>query len=200
MSEIKRLDAEQLAHLERLLAEQQAPVVSRFKPPATPEALAAVEEHLDRPLPLEVKQWWGWHDGTDAEQHELAVQCSIGPLFIFLSSDQAVEANRKLRRGAEEDAPEDPDSLWGSSWIAIGSQGRVACECNIPTNSPVPVLDVDYHKAAYPGAVVCHSLGKMVRWWIEALESGAWHFDPERGRWDRIEELIPPERDETGLV
>jgi hypothetical protein len=118
----------------------------------------------------------------------------------MLSSTKAVETSRWLRAGAEKDAPEDPDSLWASSWIAIGPRGEVACECDIRRDAPVLVLDVNYHKAAYPGVVVCHSLGKMVRWWIEALETSAWRYDRERNYWDRIYELIPPERDETGLV
>jgi len=56
MSEVERLSGEQLAHLEELLRERGAPIVPRLQPPATPEAVAAVEEHLGRPLPLEVKQ------------------------------------------------------------------------------------------------------------------------------------------------
>lgn len=200
MAELERLNIDQLAELERLLIDQEAPVVRRFQPPASNEALAAVESYLGAPLPDELREWWDWHDGTDAERDEQTVQSSIGPLFFALSTAGAVKTSRELRVGAETDAPEDPDSLWASSWIAIGSQGRVACECSIPADAPVPVLDVDYHKAAYPGAVVCHSLGRMVRWWIEALESGAWRYDRERGRWKRIFELIPPERDQAGLI
>jgi len=199
MAELERLNIDQLAELERLLTRQRAPVVPRFQPPASDEALAAVESYLGTSLPDELREWWRWHDGIDGKGDEM-VQASIGPIFFALSTTDAVKNSRELRAGAEEDAPEDPDSLWASSWIAIGSQGRVACECSIPANAPVPVLDVDYHKAAYPGAVVCHSLGKMVRWWIEALESGAWRYDQERNRWERIYELIPPERDQAGLV
>jgi hypothetical protein len=200
MSEIERLSTEQLAHLEELLKECEAPVVPRLQPPASPKALAAVEEHLGLPLPLEVRQWWGWHDGTDIKPHERAVRGLIGPSFLFLRTERAIRVARECRADAEDIAPEDPDSLWKKTWIAIGSQGRVACECNIAVDAPVPVLDVDYHKAAYPGAVVCHSLGRMVRWWIEALESGAWCYDGERNRWERKYELIAPERDQAGLV
>lgn len=200
MAELERLNIDQLAELERLLVNQEAPVVRRFQPPASTEALAALESYLGVPLPDELREWWNWHNGTDVDGNEQMVQSSIGPIFFALSTSGAVETSRELRVGAERDAPEDPDSLWASSWIAIGPQGRVACECNIPADAPVPVLDVDYHKAAYPGAVVCHSLGRMVRWWIEALESGAWRYDRERSRWERIFELIPPERDQAGLV
>ena len=200
MSQIERLSIHQLEDLERLLAEQGAPVVGRLQPPATSAAVADVESYLGFPLPTELRQWWGWHNGTDVKPHELAVKGSIGPSYKFLATDRAVRFSRELRTGAEEDEPEDPDSLWASSWIAIGSQGRVACECNIHRDAPVPVLDVDYHKTSKPGAVVADSLGEMVRWWIEALESGAWRYDEEHDRWERTYELIPPERDRTGLV
>jgi hypothetical protein len=159
-----------------------------------------VEVYLGLPLPDELRLWWKWHNGTDVGEHERAVQCSIGPTFIVLSTTEAVESSRRLRMGAEKDAPEDPDSFWASHWIAIGTDGRVACDAAIDFDAAVPVLDVDYHKAAYPGAVVARSLGEMVRWWIEALESGAWRYDPDHNWWDRHAELVLPERESTGLV
>jgi len=88
MTEIERLSSEQLAHLEELLRERGAPVVPRLQPPAAPEALAAVEDHLSRPLPREVRKWWEWHDGAAIKPHERAVRGLIGPLFIFLGTGQ----------------------------------------------------------------------------------------------------------------
>jgi hypothetical protein len=151
-------------------------------------------------VPHELRLWWEWHDGSDVEPHELAVNGSFGPSFKVLRIERALEFSRELRQGAEEDAPDDPGSLWASSWLAIGSQGRVACECDLPAEAAVPVLDVDYHKAAFPGALAARSLGEMVSWWIEALELGAWRYDGTHTRWERRPELIPPERDLTGLV
>ena len=151
MSEVERLSTEQLKHLERLLADRGAPVVQRLQPPASAEALADVEAHLSRPLPLELRQWWGWHDGTDIKPHERAVRGLIGPSFIFLRTERAIKITRKRRADAEEIAPEDPDSLWGGTWLAIGSHGMVACESAVDADAPVPVLDVDYHHTDIPG-------------------------------------------------
>ncbi|MDQ2630056.1 MAG: SMI1/KNR4 family protein [Actinomycetota bacterium] len=200
MPEIERLSSEQLEHLERLLAERGAPVVQRLQPPASAEALAAVEGYLGRPLPLELRQWWGWHDGTDVKPHEKAAKASIGPLFEFLGAEEALKVTRESTELAQEIDPDEPEVYWGPTWLAIGTDGRVACDIAIGADAPVSILDVDYHKAAYPGAVVAQSLGEMVRWWIEALESGAWRYDDEHDRWERRYELIPPERDRTGLV
>lgn len=200
MTPIERLSMEQLRQLERLLAEQQAPVVKHFQPPASSEAFAAIESEFGLPLPEELGMWWGWHDGTDVKPHERAAKASIGPLFEFLGAEEAVKVTRESRELALEIDPNKPEVYWGPTWLAIGTDGRVACNIAIGREGPVSVLDVDYHKAAHPGAVVAQSLGEMVHWWIEALEPGAWRYDDEHDRWERTYELIPPERDRTGLV
>jgi hypothetical protein len=200
MSEVERLSPKLLEHLEWLLVGQRAPIVQRFQPPASPEALMAVEAHLGRPLPLELQEWWGWHNGTDVKGHERAVRCLIGPSFIPLRTDEAVATTKGCRADAEEIVPNDPDSSWGSTWLAIGSHGKVACETALDVDAPVPILDVDYHHVDVPGTVAAKSFGEMVRWWIEALESGAWIYEPEHDWWERREECIPSERRYTGLV
>jgi|SRR5215203_3691282 len=200
MPQIERLNMDQLKELERLLVVQEAPVIKRFQPSVFPEVLAAIESELGLPLPDELRLWWRWHNGTDVKSHERAAKASIGPLFEFLGAEEAMKATLESRALALEIDPNEPDVYWGPTWLAIGTGGRVACEVAIGPDVPVSVLDVDYHKAAHPGAVVAQSLGEMVRWWIEALESGAWRYDDEHNRWERVYELIPPERDRTGLV
>jgi hypothetical protein len=200
MPEVERLSTEQLDHLEQLLVEQGAPILQRFQPPAPEEALAAVEAHFGLPLPRELRQWWGWHDGTDVKGHERAVRCLIGPSFIPLPAAKAIKVTRECRADAEEIAPEDPDSSWGKTWLAIASHGKVACEVAVDPRDPVPILNVDYHHVEVPGTIAARSFGEMVRWWIEALECGAWIYEPEHDWWERREELVPPEREIAGLV
>jgi cell wall assembly regulator SMI1 len=200
MTQIERLSPKLLEHLEWLLVGQKAPVVQRLQPPASSEALAAIESYLGLPLPDELRQWWGWHDGTDVKPHERAVKASIGPSFEFLSSEEALKMTHEGREIAVDIDPEEPETYWGPTWLAIGSNGMVACDVAVGFDAPVPVLDVDYHKAAYPGVVAARSFGEMVQWWIEALESGAWRYDDEHDRWERHSELVLPERESTGLV
>jgi cell wall assembly regulator SMI1 len=200
MNEIERLSPKQLEHLERLLVEQRAPVVQRFQPPASAEAFEAAEAYLGLTLPIELRQWWEWHDGTDVKADERSLLASIGPFFAFLGTGEAIECSREMRQIAVDIDPDNPDASWRPTWLAIGKYGRVASEIGMEPDAPVPILDVDYHKAAYPGAVIAQSLGEMVGWWIEALESGAWRYDDEQGRWKRDPELVPLERDLTGLV
>jgi cell wall assembly regulator SMI1 len=200
MSEIERLTLEQLTKLERLLAEQKAPVVKRFQPPASNYVLAAIESEFELPLPEELRLWWGWHDGTDVKPHERSAKASIGPLFEFLSAEEALKATREAKELAEDIDPNEPETYWGRTWLAIGTDGRVACDLAQGPDAPLSILDVDYHKTSRPGRSVAKSLGEMVQWWIEALESGAWRYDDEHDRWERRYELVPPERDRTGLV
>jgi cell wall assembly regulator SMI1 len=200
MAERERLTTDQLLELERLLTEQKAPIVARFRPPASADEIAAVESFFGRQLPTELKLWWGWHNGTDVKPHERAAKASIGPLFDFLNSAEALKATQDSRAIAEETDPDDPETWWGRTWLAIGSSGAVACDVDVRPDAPVPVLDVDYHKTSSPGDVVAESLGQMVGWWIEAIDSGAWRYDDEHDRWERRFELVPPERDVTGLV
>jgi cell wall assembly regulator SMI1 len=200
MTEIERLSPKLLEHLEWLLVSQKAPIVQRFQPSVSSEALAAVESYFGLSLPDELRQWWEWHDGADVKGHERAAKASIGPMFEFLGSEKALKATRKSREIAVDIDPEEPETYWGSTWLAIGTGGRIACDIAIDSDAPVPILNVNYHHVDIPGTVSARSFGEMVKWWIEALESGAWWYDDEHDWWERCEELIPPERDRTGLV
>jgi hypothetical protein len=90
--------------------------------------------------------------------------------------------------------------LWKRTWLALDPLGRVACECAVQADAPVPILKGDPHLVDEVGAVAARSFGEMVRWWIEALETGAWIYEPESDRWERRAELISVERDLTRLI
>lgn len=77
MAELERLTIDQLAVLERLLVEQEAPVVQRLRPPASDEALAMVGSYLEAPLPNELREWWGWHNGTGLMSNLLKVRSAL---------------------------------------------------------------------------------------------------------------------------
>ena len=175
-------------------------MVQRFRPGAGTSDLANVERYLGQPLPDELRMWWRWHDGAMAEPHERLSRVSLGPSFNFLGTNRAIEFSQQMRKMAFEIDPDDPNSGWASNWVAISSTGPVACNAGIDLGGQAPVLDVDYHHTSEPGRAVAISLGEMVRWWIEALESGAWLYDREADSWKRRDELVPRERELTGLV
>ena len=47
---------------------------------------------------------------------------------------------------------------------------------------------------------VAHSFGQVVSWWIDALQTGAWTYDPDAQRWSRDPQLMPVQREQSGLV
>ena len=190
----------QLVELERLLAEHGAPIAENLAAGASDNQLDLLAAPLGIRLPLELRRWWGWHDGVPFDPNTLAVDRLIGPLFQFIGLEEAVRVSEENRANAIEIDPEDPKELWGPTWLGISQVGRVACDCNVGFEEPTPVLDVDYHHTSHPGAVIARSLGEMVGWWIDALQSGAWRYDTSRRRWLRDLDLIPPERERTGLV
>lgn len=96
--------------------------------------------------------------------------------------------------------PENSDRLWEKTWLAVASLGGVACDCAGEADAPVPILKGDPHLFDELGTVAARSFGEMVRWWIEALETGAWFYEPEQERWERNSELISLERDLTRLI
>jgi hypothetical protein len=40
----------------------------------------------------------------------------------------------------------------------------------------------------------------MVSWWIEAIDYGAWRWNPERNQWDTHDELLRSELRTNPLV
>jgi hypothetical protein len=187
---------EQLLELERLLAEQGAPAVEHFRPPATAADLIRVESYLRTPLPEEVKLWWSWHDGVEAEPG--AGRCSIGPFFYFCGSGEAIGATREAREILLDADPETLMARRGT--LGLTPLSLVACSCVVAADAPVPILDFDPRLADQMGTLAARSFGEMVGWWIEALESQAWRYGHNRGRWDRVADLISIEREATGLV
>jgi hypothetical protein len=85
-------------------------------------------------------------------------------------------------------------ALIGPSFKFHSTVGKVACDSHVEEDASVPILNVDYHHVDVPGTLAARSLGEMVTWWIEALESGAWRYEPERDVWNYREDLVPPER------
>jgi hypothetical protein len=76
----------------------------------------------------------------------------------------------------------------------------VACDCAVEPDAPVPILKGDPHLVDEVGTVAARSFGEMVQWWIEALETGIWIYEPDHDRWERKPELISRELDLTRLI
>ena len=80
--------------------------------------------------------------------------------------------------------------------------GEIRCDCSGAQSAPVPIYWAYSHDHDAEGLTVpkVESFGTMVRWWIEALESGAWRYELENHRWERHPERLSPDRERSGLV
>jgi hypothetical protein len=196
MGEPRRLTMQQLGELERLLVDQRAPIAEHFREPTTAEAIEELESSVGFPIPAELRLWWSWHDGAASDGTRR--NATIGPWFFFFGSAEALAATEHMRKVVARLALE-PDwgveIAWKESWLAITDVGRVACECRASVDT-ASVIGVEIA----PTKVGARSLGELVDWWIEALESGAWRYGRNRPLWDRIGDLIPLEAVGSGLV
>jgi hypothetical protein len=82
------------------------------------------------------------------------------------------------------------------------SFGAVIVDCAVPSGAPTPVRlpawdDPDDTERT---RVLVASLGELVRWWLQAIDSGGWCIEAATGSWVRDEDRIPPQRALTGLV
>jgi hypothetical protein len=94
-----------------------------------------------------------------------------------------------MRRVAESTAPSWPDKtqddLWDPSWFPlIGGGQPVAVDCSIPDGAPTPVRYVDWERVEDYWMPHTQSLGEMIGWWMDALDSGIWYWDRSRLTWE----------------
>jgi hypothetical protein len=191
---------DQLARLRRVWAAQGAPLVERLRPGLSMERIDELTRPLGLRLPVEARTWWGWHDGVDVE---LGIAYELGPSLAFLPLDRAVALCRLARAHAAEVWGDRADEVWRPSWFPLAERtGEIRCDCAVADGDPTPIFWADSHDydaegLSTPKAV---SLGQMVGWWIEALETGAWEYDHGRGRWVRHRERLPAERRDNLLL
>jgi len=202
-----RLD--QLETLHALWAEQGAPIADRLRPGLPDEAIDGLTEPLAVRLPVEARTWWGWHDGTKADEDN-GYTGELGPEFGFLTLAQAVREYRTMRamfedlwHGDTAETYDDPDYWWRPSWFPITNRrGLVRCDTAVPLEAPCPIYwayshDHDAEGLSHPRTA---SFGEMVSWWIEALQDGAWEYNRHENRWIHRAERVEAGRLRSGLV
>jgi cell wall assembly regulator SMI1 len=202
MAERPLLSLTQLERLEALWAEQGAPLVEHLRPGLTNEEIERQLRCLGQRLPREAVLWWKWHDGVLSGKSDIMG----GPQFRFLTLGGAVRVYHRSRNVAETAArtSEEADHLWHPSWFPItetGYGGVIACDCRVATQDPTPIRMVDWGGKEDSDVPVAGSFGQMVAWWIEAIDCGAWSYDPDLNRWEiDHQRLRDPSLELTRLV
>jgi cell wall assembly regulator SMI1 len=192
-----------LEKLEERWRAQGAPIVQALRPGLDSGALRAAASPLGLNLPTEAQVWWGWHDGTASTLTSHA----IGRDILFLSLGAAMDRYEQERAAATAAIGEGIDSrdTWGVAWLPVAAAGDgalIACDCSVAEGAPTPIRYVHWDKVGGDSrAPVAPSLGTVVAWWIEAIDAGAWRYDPERACWEAHPERLPdPAVELTGVV
>lgn len=194
---IPLLDAELLRAYEDRLRSQGLPLDRLTNPGLTISEIENVLSPLGLRLPSEGREWWGWHNGENDEGRGRV----IGPWRRFLSLEKSVKVYRELRPIAEELAEpglppplDDPDFRWNPAWLPIkGPQLPFVIDCSVAEGEPTPIRMLDWQNVDEFFRPRADSFGQMVQWWIDAIDAGAWRWNPERNQWDTHDELLGPE-------
>jgi cell wall assembly regulator SMI1 len=193
-----------LEEFEDRLRSQGAPIVDVLRPGLTDDEMQQLVGPLGLRLPREARCWWAWHDGTVVGAPMIARY--LGPGWMALSLDDAVRdcvSSREIEaeaREIEEAAGEDREDWWRHGWLPLvhPGGGSFAIDTGVGEDEPVPVYR--YHSDTQPGAPDLASIGDLVTIWIDALDSGAWQWEPNDGRWIYDDALLDPRVSRLGLA
>lgn len=168
----------------------------RLAPPPSDGEVQTRLEELGVQVPPEVRTWWGWHNGIVPGESLLIA----GSALRLASVDVAIQATLLQREIAES-----VEIDWPRSWLVLlpdlgGDLVVVETDHNASTRcSPIYFV---MQEGPEPQLLTpqAPSIGTMVRWWIAAIDSGAYVFDHSKNRWVRHYERLDPARADTGLV
>ena len=137
-------------------------------------------------------------DGT-----KLAAFGELGPGMWFFFLEDAVALYGTMRKIAADAWEDQADFWWRPEWFPITNRsGPIRCDCSAPDVDVTPIYWVfshDYDELGLTRPRV-PSFGKMVEWWIEALDAGWWHYEADPEQWAYEWEQVPPKRQTSGLV
>jgi cell wall assembly regulator SMI1 len=183
--------AEQWQRIDAWLAAHAACELSA-SPPISPQGMSNLEAALGRPLPLELAQWLAIHDGAQAEVWTTSPEQA----WTLFRSKQIEEGWKALQKLFAELATElGPETLavraigpvsavfWKPAWIpfATNGAGDRLCFDMAPEPGGVEGQIVLYLRDPAPRQVVAPSLTALLSAYADALERGAYRFEPYVG-------------------
>ncbi|HEX8105927.1 MAG TPA: hypothetical protein VF533_25140 [Solirubrobacteraceae bacterium] len=176
------------------------PAVAHLRPGLASAAIERVLAPSGLRLPPEAAIWWEWRNGTAAgaatspAEREITASRSF-PLALEQAVAEAARSERILRdtRLGQED-------VWWPGLLPVLSAPHgalVAVDCAAPATPTSIVYSVDWERGTLPKAA---SLGQVVTWWIDAVDTGAYGFDATAGTWTYDWERLTPAQKASTLV
>lgn len=181
------LTAALLQELDRALERIDAPITGLWRPGLTDAEMDALTEPIGIQLPAEARTWWAWHDGVTYDpQTRLAATLGDGWEVPPLSDavEDAIRARDLSAQIAAKSPPGEFDE-WRDSWITfvgVEPPERLACECAPREGEAAPVVHYDPMFNLTPSNYKAASMGDVVTVWLQAIDDGTWHIDPDTGR------------------
>jgi cell wall assembly regulator SMI1 len=158
-----------LLRIDHWLAQHRARFNGALRPGASAAELDTVGSQLHHPLPADLRSLLGWHNGQDPD-----VFGALESSWILMSTEQIVDAKKDL------DA--NPPDGWNKTWVPFLDDDNGSYVV-ADTAHDGAVREIWRGKQEHP--VVAPSLTAWVQKFVEGLENGAYHEDPERGSFYR---------------
>lgn len=166
-----------LGELESLLRAQGAEIADEMLPPIGVESLPSTGAHEALPLPVEVREWFSWHNGVSSRKSSICLPNGYTPLewrFVIEYSSMIT-------------GPWTPETAWNPwpSCITLAKSGTsyLVVDCAVPEGCATPVRMFDTHESALWPTVLAPSLTAAVELWNTCLREGYWRWDSVAGEW-----------------
>jgi cell wall assembly regulator SMI1 len=160
-----------LARLDAWLARHRQRYHEGLLPPASEGELDGLSKVLGKPLPAELRQWLGWHNGQSPD-----LIGSFYEAFNLMSAAQIAAAWQE-RHG-------EPQPGWDDAWVPLLDDYQGDLILLDPTQPGCAVREAWRGRGSYP--IVAPTLWAWLEAFVGDVEAGRYHEDPERGEFRRV--------------
>jgi cell wall assembly regulator SMI1 len=161
---------ELLARLDAWLARHRPRYHEALLPPAGEGELSALAQALGQPLPQELRQWLTWHNGQSED-----LIGSFYETFNLMSAAQIA--------AAWQDRQANPEPGWSNARVPLLDDYQGDLILLDPAQPGCAVREAWRGRQEY--SVVAPTLAAWLRAFVNDVEAGRFHEDPERGEFRR---------------
>jgi hypothetical protein len=192
---------DRLGELEDRWRRQGAPIADRLAAGISEDALAALSAAHGLTIPLELKVWWGWHNGVSRSEPASYDDDTIGPgYWRFLSAEESFREYEFNRKVHPEPVPDDKDEVdfglyWRRSWLPfmVQESSRLYMDCARVAEGGLTPLRIVNHTWENYDVDCAGSLMQAAALWVWALEQNYYWWDTSHAvaRWGINYSAVP---------
>lgn len=160
-----------IKRLEKWLAKHRRRFLAGLRPGATPAELAALAKAISQPIPGDLQALLSWRNGQGDEE--------IGYFeehWLFMGTAAIAAASSELKSAAAKTG-------WKSAWIPFLDDDGGGYRALDTASPAAPVREFLLGQTEHE--TIAPSLAAWLRDFVEHLEKGKYHEEPERGTLDR---------------